>query len=542
MRHIAIALLLAGIALGAAAQQSGPAAPQETDIVVPELLLEIEELELQQVTAVLPDEGELVLGRMSVLLPGADELSVDEGAFAVPTPGLARPTDAPSVFSSGRLGAGTANHIVGELSLFRLGVSPRFRLRFSHEGIDGYQFREAGTGYFASNNAIDGWFSGGTERVGTDVEAAFSEEVHGLQGVSDEFYSVGLRRTDVVAALEFAPEPVIRLTGSVDAGMATRIQSVSGSGPVPREQEFTISPEAEARFGIRAVDIVASTSYFLRFMRSGELPVYQDVDFLAGVDVEISSTLSTSARAGVLWEPGEDLRYPWSLRIEMLLVDSLEARLSGGYRIERLTLADIWSDVPQAGVGPSNRSGLAPDGQWFAGIGTRWSGPTGLAFASGVDFIAHDGVVDLEAYDPETSRFPYVQRSMLSLVANSRVSWRPGPRVLAEAGWTGRFLDTTYATPTGAAGGAVRVSDARQRLTAGAELQIDFFPDVTMPNLGVSGSFAPSDEIEFSLEFSDVLAPLLGEVGRPTIGPRVDPGFPFIQPGFRASLFTRISL
>ncbi len=540
MKHVAIALLLAATAAGAVAQQSGPAAPQETDIVVPELLLEIEELEVQQVTAVLPDEGDLVLGRVSVLLPGADELSVDEGAFAVPAPGVARPTDAPSVFSSGRLGAGTANHIVGELSLFRLGASPRFRLRFSHEGIDGYQFREAGTGYFASTNVIDGWFSGGTERLGTDVEAAFSEEVHGLQGVSD-FYSVGLRKTDLAAALAFAPEPVIRLTGGVDAGMATRIQSVSGAGPVPREQEFAIKPEAEARFAIRAVDIVVSTSYFLRFMRAGELPVYQDVDVLAGVDVEISDALSTSARAGVLWEPGTDLRYPWSLRLEMLLVDALEAHLSGGYRVDRITLADIWSDVPQAGVGPSNRPGLASDGQWYAGIGTRWSGPTGLAFTSGVDFVAHDSVVDLEAFDPETSRFPFIQRSMLSLIASSRVGWRPGPRMLAEAGWTGRFLDTTYDMPTGSAGGAIRVADASQRLTAGAELQIDFFPEVTMPNLGVSGSFAPSDELEFSLEFTDILAPLL-EAGRPGIGPRVNPDYPFIQPGFRASLFTRISL
>ncbi len=540
MKHIRTIVLLILIAGGAWGQQSGPSAPQDTEIIVPELLLEIQELEVQQVSAVLPDEGELALGRMSILLPGAGELFIDEGAFTVPAPGVTRPTDAPSVFSSGRLGAGTANHIVGELSLFRLGASPRFRLRFAHEGIDGYQFREAGTGYFASNNVIDGWFSGGTDRFATEVEAAFSEEVHGLQGAS-EFYSVGLRSTEATTTFRFTPEPAIRLTGSLDAGAATRIQSMSGSGQVPREQEFTIGPHAEARFTIRAVDLVVSSSYFLRFLRAGEIPVYQDVDLLAGVDVEFSSALSASARAGVQWEPGADLRYPWSLGVEMLLGEALETRLSGGYRVERLTLAGIWSEVPQADAGTFDGGGLTSDGQWYAGVGTRWSGPTGLALSTGVDFVVHDSVVDLLPFDPDTSRFQYEQRSMLSLIANSRVSWRPGSRVLAEAGWTGRFIDTTTGTPTGSVDGAIRLGDASGRLTAGADVRTDFFPQATMPRLGLSGSFAPSDELEFSLEFTDVLAPLL-EAGRPTLGGIVGPDYPFIQPGFRASLFARISL
>jgi hypothetical protein len=62
-----------------------------------------------------------------------------------------------------------------------------------------------------------------------------------------------------------------------------------------------------------------------------------------------------------------------------------------------------------------------------------------------------------------------------------------------------------------------------------------------MPWLGLTGSFAPSDELEFTLEFADMLAPLL-ESGRPAHGPSVSPEFPFIEPGFRASIFTRISL
>ncbi len=533
--------VLIGLAATSWAQQAGPAAPQDTEIVIPEMLLQIEELQVPQVSAVLPEEGELALGRMSVLLPGAEELYIDEAVFTVPLPGSVRPLDSPSIFSSGRLGAGTSNHILGELSLFRLGTSPRFRLRFSHEGVDGYQFRDAGTGYFSNTNIIDGWFTGGTDRLSSEFEAAFSEEVHGLQGQSD-FYSVGLRRTVGNAQVRFSPDPVFSLHAGFDGGVATRIQSMSGTGPVPREQEFVVNPAVESRFGIRAVDLVVSTSYFLRFLAAGDIPVYQDMDFLAGVDVEFPVSLSASARAGILWEPGAALRYPWSLALDILLGEALETRFAGGYRIERLTLADIWDVVPQAGInGAHALSELTADGQWYGSVSSRWSGPTGFAVAAGVDVVSHDAVVDIRPYDVETSRFPIVQRSMLSLIVNTNVSWRPDPQVQIQAGWTGRFIDSTRLMPTGSVSAAIRLADVTERFSAGTQVRTDFFPAVTMPVVGLSGSFAPSDELEFSLELSDVFAPLL-DVGRPAIGSAVNSDFPFIQPGFRASLFTRISL
>lgn len=550
-KNVILLLLMTVFAMGAVAQDadrtespasSGPAAPEDTEIVVPELILQVEEIELQQVSAVLPEEGELALGQVTIPLPGTDELLVDEGAFVVPTPGMASPQDATSVFSSGRLGGGTVNHVVGELSLFKLGADPRFRLRFSHEGLDGYQFKEAGTGYFSNSNVVDGWVAGETERIRTEVEASFSEDVEGLQGESD-FFSAGLRRTTATGDFVFTPEPLVQLRGSLDGSIATRIQSASGSGPVPREQEFAVTPGAEARFSVRSVDLVLSTSYFLRFLSGGEIPVRQDVEALAGLDLALAAPFSLSARAGALWEPGIGLQYPWSLSLDAVFGEALEANLSGGYRVERFTLADIWSDVPLAGVGDAEGDpDLVNDPQWYADLGARWSGPSGLTLTGGIDFVAHEAVVDLEPYDPAADEFPFVQRSMMSLNGSARASWRPGTRMQVQAGWNGVLIDATTGTPTSTIDGSIRVGDESERFAASAEGRVDFYPEVAMPWLGVSGSFAPSDELEFTLEIADLLAPLLGDAGRPAIGPRVTPEFPFIEPGFRASLFTRISL
>jgi hypothetical protein len=551
-RHtVVIFALLTLVASGAWAQtsdspggldpSSGPRSPEETEIIVPELVLRVPELELQQVSAVLPEEGELALGQVNIPLPGAQELDVDEEAFSIPLPGTAPQPEGTSVFSSGRLGAGTMNHVVGELSLFKLGADPRFRLRFSHEGLDGYQFLDAGTGYFSNSNTIDGWFSARTEQLSSEVEASFSEEVDGLQGRSD-FFSAGVRRTTGSADLTFTPDPLVELNGNLDASVTSRIQSTSGSSAVPREQEFSVTPAAEGRVAVGAVDIVLSTSYFLRFLAGGELPVQQDVDLLAGVDVELPASWSATARAGILWEPGSALSYPWSLTLSALFGEALETTLSGGYRVERLTLGEIWADVPLAAVGDAEADAdLVNDGQWYGSFGARWSGPSGLTVTAGADFVAHETVVDIREYDPVADEFPFIQRPVLTLATSARASWRPESRIQVQAGWNGVFLDSVTGTPTGSVDGSVRVSDASERFTAAAEARADFYPEVSMPWTALSGSFAPSEELEFTLEFTDLLAPLL-EQGRPTIGPEVSPGFPFIEPGFRASLFTRISL
>lgn len=540
-RGAALAAALALVAAGSAAAQSGPTAPEETDIVVPDLVLEVEELTLEEVSAVLPDAGELALGQVSIPLPGADELEVDDLAFDVAAPIGATEMQETSTFSSGRLGAGSVNHVVGELSLFRLGTDPRFRLRFAHEGLDGYQFNPAGTGYFQTTNVIDGWFAGESPQLATDVEASFSEHVNGLQGRSD-FFSVGLRRTGVIANARFTPDPLITLSGLLDASIATRIQSASGGDPVPRNQEFALLPTIGGRVSIGVVELALETSYFLRFLGGGEIPLHQDVELLAGLDVALPAGVDLIGRAGVNWDPDAALVYPWTVSVRALFRDALELTLRGGYRVERLLLTEIWDDVPLAAAGDADGApDLRNDGQWYGTLDGRWSGAGGLTVTGGVEFIAHEAKVDIGTYDAADDSFPFIQREMLALRTDARASWRPGQRVQVGAGWSGQLLETTSGTPTSTVDASVRVTDAGERLSAVAELRTDFFPEAEMPWLGISGSFALSDEIEFTLELADLLSPLLDE-GRASFGGTVNTDYPFIEPGFRASLFTRISL
>jgi hypothetical protein len=524
------------------AQESGPSEPTDTEILIPDLLLRVEELTVEEVDSVLPGEGDLALGQISIPLPGAEDLAVDDAAFEVrrPLEALSTGGGVSSFFSSGRLGAGMVNHVVGELSLYKLGDSPRFRLEFSHEGMDGYQFHEPGTGYFSNTNAVRGWLARASEATSLDLVGSFEERAEGLQGQST-YFSVGTRATSASASLEWIPDPLIQVSADLDGSMTSRIFSASGGGPVPRQQEFVVAPRIEGVVSISAVDLSLETSYLLRFLSGGEIPVHQDIDLIAGVSLALPS-LALAGEIGIFYPFGGRLQYPWSVSVGALLGEAFEATLRGGYRVEQYRLTELWSEHMLLAPGDADGSAdLESNEVWFAELDTRWSGPAGLTASGALGFAANSGIIEIQPFDGATDLFPFIQRSSMILDAAARVGWQPSPRIQFEVGWSGAFLDTITGVPTSSMDASIRVTDRNERFEGAVEGHTSFYPEPLLPWLGVSGAFNASEGVEFVLEVADILAPL-ATGGRPTIGPLVDANFPFISPGLRASLFARISL
>ncbi len=537
MKYALIALLLSTAATNGLAQ-AGPAAPERTDIVVPELILRVEELQVQRITAPLPNEGELALGRVAIALPAPGELVFDDSAFVIDAPGRTPIAPGSSVFSTGRLGAGSSNHIVGELTLFKLGADPRFRLGFGYEGIDGYQFRSAGTGFFRTTNRVDGSIAAATDTTRFDANGSFTDRADGLQGVTD-YFSVGVRRTQVDATLEYRPDPLIAITSSIDGTLSTRIQSTSESSEVPREREYSLLPDIEARISVAAVDIVFGTSYFLRFFPDGSLPFAHDVDASAGIDLDLP-IVQASVRGGVRWDFATRIAYPWSARLGVLIADRVDASVFGGLRVDRTRYADLWAEVPLLAVGGQNGE-LRRNQEWFGGASARWSGPSGLAVSTEVEYTWSDARIEVAGLN-EQSVYSFEQRPLSSLRVSSRAGWRVSPTFSIQTGWTGRFIDTVAGVPSGAIDGALAWSDPSGRFGLSGEVSSGFYPEPTLPRVGLTGSYVIADGVEIDLELLDLLAPLLGERGRAAFGPMVGDRFPFIEPGLRGSLITRISL
>lgn len=540
LRPIVVVALLIVLTSPVVAQDSGPAEPSQTEIIIPEFVLRVEELGVEEVEAVLPNEAELALGQISLPLPGADELAVSDIAFDAPLPAVGARSSGPSVFSTGRLGAGTANHVLGELSIYKLGTDPRFRLGFAHEGLDGFQFNPAGTGYYTFTNAIDGWLSIQSETLELEGEAGFVESEMGLQ--DESFYNaVSVRATGLTTELIYTPDPLVTVAGSLDAGMATRLQTTSDATAPPRDQEYVVEPAVQARIDIRSVDLIFRSSYSLRLLTNAPLLTQQDLDFTAGFEAALPWAMVIAGHAGVYWDFSSVLEYPWALSVNALIGDALELGASGGYRVERTRFTELWELEPLLAVGDANSGALANNSVWYARADARWTSAAGLSLRSEIEFKAESAAFDLQPYDGATNEFPYLQIPLMSLIPSVQGAWQPSPVWQFEAGWKGHFLDRTTIEPSGVLDGAVRFSERNGVFRADMEVVSDFYPEPNVPWLGLSGTVTAGEGVEVVIELSDLLASLM-DTGRPTYGSQVTPDYPFIQPGFVATIFARITL
>ena len=106
---------------------------------------------------------------------------------------------------------------------------------------------------------IDGWFAAAATSA-SETEAAFSEDVLGLQGQSDSF-STGLTPHDGTARTVFVLDPLISLGSGLDAlSDAHPVHDARQSGPTD-ELEISRRP-ARGPVRDRAVDLVFESSYF----------------------------------------------------------------------------------------------------------------------------------------------------------------------------------------------------------------------------------------------------------------------------------------
>ena len=107
--------------------------PEEVSLELPPLILEIADIETEQIEAFLPTEEE-VSPLISIILPEAGALRFDDNLFSMMVQDTYNaPQRENAFFSEGAIGVGTRNHILGDITLYKVGSQPRFNLRFYHE-------------------------------------------------------------------------------------------------------------------------------------------------------------------------------------------------------------------------------------------------------------------------------------------------------------------------------------------------------------------------------------------------------------------------
>lgn len=544
-RLLLVTLMIASLLAVGAQEQGGQEG--EPAIVVPDIVLEIQEFLVEQVDAALPPVPELELEAADIPLPDSSEIAIVQAAPELPhleESGSPQGVSASSIYSTGRLGAGTMNHVIGAISLYKLGQDPRFRLEFSHEGRDGFGFEPAGTGFFSAANVIEGWVSVGSETLAVSGEARYDERERGLQGVS-QYYSADLRYVEGGAELVYTPEPLVTIAAGVDAAASTRLQSVSGGDTAPRETEYYIAPRALATLEISIVEIGFELGYDIRLLDAAAVPAAQIVDARLGLALTLPSALAIEGDVGAAWSSGSGFEYPWSLGATYSPTPNLELSAGGGFRLVPLRYNDLWKQTPLLSVGSQGSGELANAEEWHAEAGLRWTGVAGVYLDAGAEFAAREASVVLGSYDQAAGLFPFTQARLLRLKPELLFGWQIGRGAQLETGVSADLLDRTVLDPLATGELSLTMGADDNRFGGSVNLMIDLFSGATtfvpMPGLGAEAYFQASEGVELVLRTEDLLSAFLPD-GRAAVGTVPTAEYPFIEPGFSLSLLTRISL
>ena len=417
------------------------------------------------------------------------------------------------------------NHVIGDITLYKLGADPRFSIDFAHERLDGYNFRPAGSGFYHRNDALDGSLSFGNEGLyDVNGKASYAETEDGLQGLGS-FNSVTHRFINGNfdgGYLKFAPFSV---TGSVDGSIADL--TLSGANPVSGS-EYRVAPTVA--MAIDTPNVSGGLSFYYG-LTQGAPPATSGAvasqTQKAGGDLSIKASLpyslTLSGSFGLHWDDFNGLQYPFGLSLGGVASDLLTYRVYGGYRVNDVTYLDLWNRYPYLDQSIALHSTLS----WYLGGEAQLRFRKELTLDSSLEYSTDSGAVLPTSID-STGLFGFNQIAYSAIRPAINLSWTPAGPFSLRAGWKGAFLNPNPFFPLSTFTLDAELSDSSNRYGGGLTGSLDLFSTgAQVPNIGLSGFFRASEGVLFLLELSDVLAPLIPG-GRTTWSTYAEPGFDLV--------------
>jgi hypothetical protein len=521
------ALILPLAALGLSGQAQGPAAastvaPGEPDMILPRVILNIEDLSVEQVRAQLPPPEDLLPPVTKIPVMNEGDLPIGEPSIpsaAVQAEAAAGPPKDRLLSSEVTLGAGKDNRLVASISLKTLGEDPRLSLLFNHETLDGFSGKPAGSGFSLRNDNLDGSLSFRMGGVNTVLRGSFLENETGLQGQPVPFTARLGRGLLSSASFSGSPLDWLSLTAAVDAGDDTLV--LKGAAPLEKDA-LRVSPSlsADARFGV--VKLGLQARYTFRADPGGSAGQLQRFLGTARFGLDLPAAFLLEASAGWFVNSAGLNLVPFSLSLTGTPIPLLTLSLSGGYRVTPYDMHDQLVVHPL--VLPT---GIPDDRGWFGDAMVQLNFTEDLAATVKVSFMAHESMpVGSTVIDPATGLFPLGSKAGGEFSTDAGLRWVITSSFSLSAGWVHQYLDRPFYLPLDSLKGELVGIEAAGRF--GGSVSLLFAPTVSgelqQPLLGVSGFWKVSEAVKLHLDAEDLLWPFIGG-SRWDIPPYVTPGF-----------------
>ena len=530
--------------------------PSEPDIVLPEVILQIEDLSVDIVEAGLPPEEDLLPPERDIPLPEESELHIEEPS----TPQyfteskslfLAEAGRGYSLSAEGILGLGSMNHIFSSIALYRIGEEPRFKLKFLHEmldGLSGQPLAPPGAGFHQREDRLEGNVRFHLGRLGIEIDGTWLDLERGLQGpglqdqgLQGPFESRIYRHGNLALDLEYPLQEWFRFGGELDT--AYSVQLLTGTSP-DETLEFLIGPELWGRLIADRFWLELRSRYKARL--GWGKPLHRiAVDGLLGL--ELSRDFTLAGRVGWMWNSPLDHLVPFELVLTGTPISSLVFRLSGGYRVEELDYQDVLNEYDWV-VLPKQ---LYDNHGWFGDLGVSFNIIRDFSIQGRGVFSWNSNLLD-PSPDPSTGLddtyglFPLEQREgVFRLSSQFGIKWNIANLVTLRAGLDSEFLERPGFTPQHQL--LIAGEGAEPKARWGGSVALGFLFGHTegetegsswsyspIPELSLSGFFKISDSVTLIGEGQDLLSPFI-DGGR-------DPWYPFQEAGIRGTLKFKINM
>lgn len=514
---------LTGLTAYCAFPQDGE--PPEPEIVLPPVILEVEDLSTEEVVASLPDYGEVLPPEEDFPLPEPAELEVSDPITDFPFPKMdfsVLPKNREgSLAAEGVLGVGTKNHFYSSISLFKLGEKPEGKVQFQHEVLDGFASNPPGSGYNMREDNLEGSLRFDVGKVQVRTDAAFVDIERGLQG-NGSFYSKINRFLRAELSSEYQPEEWFSLCSELKMSQTSQLLTQADSSGTDSEKvlEYLISPSFKGTFevGRFSFGLLPRLSY-----RS--VPKASDLNLTRGevegfFGFDLSPVSRFEASMSWFWSESTGHLIPFELALLLSPREKLDLRTSVGYRVQEYNLESLLSDFPLVDV-PAT---LKDSHGWFLDLRTtfhlfkKWIVNSGITFMDNSD-MPNPG----QDIDATTGLFPFDQEESLRMEYDIGARWNISKRVSARFGWETELLDRPRFFPKNR-WTIEAIASQRSGKYGGslaAALLTGVNDDVEAPVVDIGGYIRITEFFRLVMEIDDLFSPLLNSP-RYTWEPYVD--------------------
>ncbi|HVO39495.1 MAG TPA: hypothetical protein VMV03_10765 [Spirochaetia bacterium] len=534
MKRLLVAALAAFLWGGGFLAATDEPPPQGPTLVLPQVTLDIQDLSIENVQAMLPSAREAPITQSQILLPSTPAFTVEAPARRLAVEGSDPLGGAPAaqrpLATQTTLGAGLQNRVIGRLNVATVGGSARANLSFAHETADGISGKAAGSGFDTRDDTIGGSISGKLGPVDGSFQGSYAEKSVGLQGQSPFISRLG-RTLDGTAGASVQPLEWLTVDSTV-TGAADTLTLAAGSPTQASEYRAGAHAGATARTGVFTAGVSGDFGFRSAAMIApGAQEQVQRIRTGLSLGLDFPGSILLEGTAAWFLNTQSLSLFPFSLHLGGVTFSIFSFDVSAGFKVVPYDQEDILALSPY--LLPVT---LSDDNGWFVDGAVQLALPGDLSLKVGASFMRSAEMPDISSTPNGMGLFPVFQKPANRLTGDASLRWSVAPGITLDARWKREFLDKPLFVPLDQVTAEAIAMESTGAF--GGQAAVTWLVDPAFswaPVIDVGGFVRLSEAAQLHLDFYDVLWFLLN-------GTRYGPSIsPYVEPGFRAVASIRLS-